>query len=46
MEFDPKEMVQPDRIMGMNDLIAEAIKFKYIGQPLTASQLSELIQIR
>jgi NitT/TauT family transport system substrate-binding protein len=45
-EFDPKEMVQPDRVMGLDDLMADAVKFKYIGQPLTESQLEELIQIR
>ena len=46
MEFDPKEMVQPDQIVGMNDLMAEAIKFKYISRPLTESELKELVQIR
>jgi NitT/TauT family transport system substrate-binding protein len=45
-EFDPKEMVQPDQIVGMNDLMAEAIKFKYISRPLTESELKELVQIR
>ena len=44
-EFDPKEMVQPDRVMGLGDLVAEAVKFKYITQPLTEAQLKELVQI-
>jgi NitT/TauT family transport system substrate-binding protein len=44
-EFDPKEMVQPDRVMGLEDMMAEAIKFKYVPQPLTESQIKELIQI-
>jgi NitT/TauT family transport system substrate-binding protein len=44
-EFDPKEMVQPDRVMGLSDLVAEAVKFKYLTQPLTEAQLKELIQI-
>ena len=44
-EFDPKEMVQPDRVMGLGDLVAEAVKFKYVTQPLTETQLTELVQI-
>jgi ABC-type nitrate/sulfonate/bicarbonate transport system substrate-binding protein len=45
-EFDPKEMVQADQIMGLNDLMAEAVRFKYMGEPLTEAQLKELMQIR
>ena len=45
-DFDPKEMVQPDQIMGLSDLMAEAVKFKYITAPLSEGQLRELIQIR
>jgi NitT/TauT family transport system substrate-binding protein len=45
-EFDPKEMVQPDQVMGLDDLMADAVRFKYIGQPLTPEQLRELVQIR
>lgn len=44
-EFDPKEMVQPDRVMGLEDMMAEAIKFKYMPQPLTEAQIKDLIQI-
>jgi ABC-type nitrate/sulfonate/bicarbonate transport system substrate-binding protein len=44
-EFDPKDMVQPDRILGLADLMAEAVRFKYIPQPLTEAQLKELIRI-
>lgn len=44
-EFDPKEMVDPDRIAGLDDLMQEAIRFKYISEPLSAGQLKELIQI-
>jgi NitT/TauT family transport system substrate-binding protein len=44
-EFDPKEMVDPDRIEGLGDLIQEAIRFKYIAAPLSEAQLKELIQI-
>jgi hypothetical protein len=32
--------------MGLSDLMAEAVKFKYITAPLSEGQLRELIQIR
>ena len=44
-EFDPKEMIQPDRILGLQDMMPEAIKFKYLSQPLTEDQIKDMIQI-
>ncbi len=44
-EFDPKEMVIPDRVLGLSDLVPDAVKFKFIVQPLTEAQLKELVQI-
>jgi NitT/TauT family transport system substrate-binding protein len=44
-EFDPKEMIIPDRVMGLSDLVPDAIKFKFISEPLTQAQLEELVQI-
>jgi len=44
-EFDPKEMVIPDRVVGLSDLMSDAVKFKYLSQPLTAKELEELVQI-
>jgi NitT/TauT family transport system substrate-binding protein len=44
-EFDPKEMVIPDRVLGVADLMPDAVKFKYLAQPLTPSQLEDLVQI-
>jgi NitT/TauT family transport system substrate-binding protein len=44
-EFDPKEMLIPDRVLGLSDLVTDAVKFKYLTQPLTASQLEDLVQI-
>jgi len=38
-EFDPKDMLAPDRVTGL------AIKFKFISKPLTDTQLKELVQI-
>ena len=44
-EFDPKEMVIPDRVVGLADLVPDAVRFKFIAQPLTEAQLNELVQI-
>jgi NitT/TauT family transport system substrate-binding protein len=44
-EFDPKEMVHPDRILGLDDMMAEAIKFKYMPQCLDRAQIKDLIRI-
>src|SRR6266849_8177891 len=44
-EFDPKEMVIPERVMGLRDLVPDAVKFKFIAAPLTAAQLDELVKI-
>ena len=44
-EFLPKEAVDPDRISGVDDVMADAVTFKYIPAPLTTQQLDQLIQI-
>jgi NitT/TauT family transport system substrate-binding protein len=44
-EFLPKDAVDPDRIAGVDDVMADAVAFKYIPAPLTKQQLDELIQI-
>ena len=44
-EFLPKEAVNPDRLSGLDDIVAVAVTFKYIPAPLSSAQLSELIQI-
>jgi hypothetical protein len=38
-------MIIPDRVMGLSDLVPDAIKFKFISEPLTQAQLAELVQI-
>jgi len=43
--FMPESMLQPDKIMGIDSLMADAIRFKMISAPLTAAQVKELIQI-
>jgi NitT/TauT family transport system substrate-binding protein len=44
-EFLPREAVDPDRISGVDDVMADAVTFKYMPAPLTKQQLDELIQI-
>jgi NitT/TauT family transport system substrate-binding protein len=44
-EFDPKEMLIPDRVLGIAQLMPDAVKFKFLAQPLTEAQLKELVQI-
>jgi NitT/TauT family transport system substrate-binding protein len=44
-EFLPKEAVNPDRISGLDDVMADAVTFKYIPAALTKQQIEELIQI-
>jgi len=38
-------MLIPDRVLGLSDLMPDAVKFKFITQPLTEGQLKELVQI-
>jgi NitT/TauT family transport system substrate-binding protein len=44
-EFLPKEATDPDRIAGIDEIMPDAVKLKYIPAPLTQSQLKELIQV-
>jgi NitT/TauT family transport system substrate-binding protein len=45
VEFLPAAAVNPDRISGIDEVMADAISFKFISAPLTKEQLAELIQI-
>ena len=44
-EFLPQAAVDPDRISGLDDIMADAVTFKYISAPLSKEQIGELIQI-
>jgi len=44
-EFFPKEMLLPDRIVGLNEVIKDAVVLDYIRKRLSRKQISELIQI-
>jgi NitT/TauT family transport system substrate-binding protein len=44
-EFQTKDGMQFDRILGVDGIMAEGVKAKFLDAPLTADQLRELIQI-
>jgi NitT/TauT family transport system substrate-binding protein len=44
-EFIPKESLQTEEIQGLDEAMADAVRFRYLTAPLTAQQLGELIQI-
>jgi NitT/TauT family transport system substrate-binding protein len=43
--FYPKSMLQLDEIKGVQELMQDAITFKYLAQPLSQQQLEELLQL-
>ena len=44
-EFIPKDTMAPDRIVGMDQIIADAQRLKFIAEPLKPEQLREFVQI-
>jgi NitT/TauT family transport system substrate-binding protein len=44
-EFFSKALLNPDKVSGLDTVMADAIAQKFITQPLTKDQLAELIQI-
>ena len=44
-EFLPLAAVDPDRISGIEEVMADAVNFKFIAAPLTHADLAELIQV-
>jgi NitT/TauT family transport system substrate-binding protein len=44
-QFYPKSMLQLDRVAGMDELMQDAVAFKYIPQALSQPQLDELLQL-
>lgn len=44
-DFFPKAAVDPDRIVGLDTIVPDAVALKFTAQPLTKEQLAELIQI-
>jgi NitT/TauT family transport system substrate-binding protein len=43
--YFPKSVLNPDRIVGLDLIMPEAVTLKFISKPLTKEQLGELIQI-
>jgi NitT/TauT family transport system substrate-binding protein len=44
-DFFPKASVDPDRVVGLDTIIPDAVALKFTAAPLTKEQLVELIQI-
>ncbi len=44
-DFIPRESLQTQKILGLNDSMQDAVQFKFAPAPLTEQQLKELIQI-
>lgn len=44
-EFFPKQAINPDKVVGLEAVMPDAVALKYIAAPLTAEQQAELIQI-
>ena len=44
-DFFPKTALNPDKIVGLDAMILDAVTLKYTAAPLTKEQLAELIQI-
>lgn len=43
--FFPKSAVDPDKIVGLDQIVQDAVALKFTATPLTKEQLAELIQI-
>jgi NitT/TauT family transport system substrate-binding protein len=44
-DFFPKQAIDPDKIVGLDSIVPDAVTLKYTAAPLTKEQLAELIQI-
>ena len=44
-KFQPKETLQTDKFADLDGAIADAVKLKFLEQPLTKEQVTELLQI-
>ncbi len=45
-DFFPRSLIDPDEIHGLDSLMEEAVRLKFIPAPLTKQQLAELIQLQ
>ena len=44
-DFFPRASVEPDKIVGLDTIVKDAVSLKYTATELTKAQLDELIQI-
>jgi NitT/TauT family transport system substrate-binding protein len=44
-EFLPKAAMSPDRMLGIESIMRDAIDFKFVPAPLSSAQLAEVVQI-
>jgi NitT/TauT family transport system substrate-binding protein len=44
-DFFPPESINPDKVVGLDTIVKDAVELKFTSQPLTKEQLAELIQI-
>ena len=44
-KFQPKETMQTDKFADLDGAVADAVKLKFLEQPLTKEQIAELLQI-
>jgi NitT/TauT family transport system substrate-binding protein len=44
-EFLPKAAMSPDRMLGIESIMGDAIDFKFVPAPLSREQLAEVVQI-
>jgi NitT/TauT family transport system substrate-binding protein len=45
-DFFPRSLIEPDQIYGLDSLMSEAVTLKFIPEPLSKQQSTELIQLQ
>lgn len=44
-EFYPWQALNPDRVVGLEGIVADAVNLKFLSSPLAKTQLDELVQV-
>ena len=44
-DFFPKQAIDPDKVVGLDSIVQDAVALKFTSAPLTKEQLAELVQI-
>ena len=44
-DFFPKQAIDPDKVVGLDSIVQDAVALKFTSAPLTKEQLTELMQI-